>query len=129
MTNLITTKRLLPNVRQGRCYDCFRPHCDCFCAEIPRIDNQTEVLILQHKRERFHPFNTARIVRKALQHSNLLVGSTAEELAGAAASLLASPARARDIAGAAHALVARTYGWDASAAAVETAWQGAAAGV
>jgi hypothetical protein len=26
---------------------------------IPRIDNRTEVLILQHQRERFHPFNTA----------------------------------------------------------------------
>ena len=57
-----------------RCYGCFRPVADCFCAEIPTIDNQTEVLILQHRREQFHPFNTARIVRKALRNSQLVVG-------------------------------------------------------
>lgn len=30
--------------------------------------------MLQHRRERFHPFNTARIVNQALQKSSLLVG-------------------------------------------------------
>ena len=30
--------------------------------------------MLQHRRERFHPFNTARIVNQALQQSHLLVG-------------------------------------------------------
>jgi DTW domain-containing protein YfiP len=30
--------------------------------------------MLQHRRERFHPFNTARIVNQALQQSDLLVG-------------------------------------------------------
>ena len=57
-----------------RCYGCFRPTADCFCAAIPEIDNRTEVLILQHRREQFHPFNTARIVRKALRNSQLIVG-------------------------------------------------------
>ena len=57
-----------------RCYGCFRPKEDCFCGTIPVIDNQTDVLILQHTRERFHAFNTARIVRKALTNSRLLVG-------------------------------------------------------
>jgi len=60
----------------GRCYECFRPKAACFCDVIPRIDNQTEVLILQHRRERFHPFNTARIVHKALRNSRLLVDYT-----------------------------------------------------
>src|SRR5262245_19344173 len=60
----------------GRCYGCFRPKEACFCASIPTIDNQTEVLILQHRRERFHPFNTARIVQKALLNSRLLVDHT-----------------------------------------------------
>jgi len=59
-----------------RCYGCFRRLTDCFCAAIPSIDNQTEVLILQHMRERFHPFNTARIVRKALRNSRLLADHT-----------------------------------------------------
>lgn len=30
--------------------------------------------MLQHRRERFHPFNTARIVKQALQRSRLMVG-------------------------------------------------------
>src|SRR6476469_5195690 len=64
-----------------RCYGCFRPKEACFCASIPTIDNQTEVLILQHRRERFHPFNTARIVQKALCNSRLLVDHT-NNLAG-----------------------------------------------
>ncbi len=69
-----TTANLAPlPVFRERCYSCFRPPADCFCAAIPRIDNRTEVLILQHVRERFHPFNTARIVHRALRNSNLHV--------------------------------------------------------
>jgi DTW domain-containing protein YfiP len=60
----------------GRCYDCFRPQAACFCHAIPRIDNRTEVLIVQHRRERFHPFNTARIVRQALRNSHLVADHT-----------------------------------------------------
>lgn len=60
----------------GRCYACFRPKDLCFCSSIPRIDNRTEVLILQHWRERFHPFNTARIVQRALLKSQLLADHT-----------------------------------------------------
>lgn len=44
----------------------------CFCGAIPSIDNRTDVLILQHVAERFHPFNTARIVQRALRHSRLI---------------------------------------------------------
>ena len=65
-----------------RCYGCFRPKGDCFCALIPVIDNETDVLILQHVRERFHRFNTARIVHRALRNSILLVDQT-ERLAAA----------------------------------------------
>jgi DTW domain-containing protein YfiP len=61
---------------RDRCYACFRPACDCFCDVIPTIENKTEVLILQHMRERFHPFNTARIVHLALENSSLLVDHT-----------------------------------------------------
>ena len=55
-----------------RCYQCFRPISLCFCEAIPQIDNRTDVLILQHVGERFHPFNTARIVRQALGHCFLI---------------------------------------------------------
>jgi DTW domain-containing protein len=34
--------------------------------------------MLQHRRERFHPFNTARIVNQALQQSRLMVGHNKE---------------------------------------------------
>lgn len=60
----------------GRCLECFRPKPTCFCASIPRIWNKTEVFILQHRREQFHRFNTARIVRRALHNSHLLADYT-----------------------------------------------------
>lgn len=63
--------------QRDRCYGCFRPKNACFCEAIPRIDNQTDVLILQHVRERFHPFNTARMVHRALLKSTLLVDQNA----------------------------------------------------
>lgn len=59
-----------------RCYTCFRPVSACFCAQIPDISNRTEILILQHVKERFHAFNTARIVKAALRNSRLLVDQT-----------------------------------------------------
>lgn len=59
-----------------RCYACLRPVSECYCATLPTIANRTEVLILQHRRERFHPFNTARIVRRSLLNSTLLVDHT-----------------------------------------------------
>ena len=74
--------RLPEDAGTDRCYGCFRPQGDCFCALIPDIDNKTHVLILQHVRERFHPFNTARIVHRALRNSILFVDQT-ERLAAA----------------------------------------------
>jgi DTW domain-containing protein YfiP len=63
-------------ILERRCYECFRPKEACFCASIPIIGNETDVVILQHRRERFHPFNTARIVHKALRNSCLLSDHT-----------------------------------------------------
>lgn len=57
-----------------RCYGCHRSIDRCFCDSIPSISNRIPVLIVQHKRERFHPFNTARILRRSLQNSRLIVG-------------------------------------------------------
>ncbi len=64
---------LLREAWRLRCYGCHRPMDRCFCDRIPSIDNRTEVLILQHMRERFHPFNTARILKRSLKNSRLLV--------------------------------------------------------
>ncbi len=76
MPLLLAQESAVARATRDRCYACFRPSGDCFCAAIPCIDNQTEVVILQHMRERFHPFNTARIVHLALENSSLLVDHT-----------------------------------------------------
>lgn len=55
-----------------RCYDCFRPTNACVCGELPRIVNQTELLLVQHRREHFHRFNTARLVHKAFVNATLI---------------------------------------------------------
>ena len=67
----------IENVRQ-RCYSCYRPKYACFCDAIPQVANQTKLLILQHRKERTHPFNSARIVDRALQNSELIVGRNHE---------------------------------------------------
>jgi len=68
-----TRSRTLPEGEfRERCYGCYRPEVFCFCSSIPRICNRTDVLILQHQRERSHPFNTARIVNRALEKCQLL---------------------------------------------------------
>jgi DTW domain-containing protein YfiP len=50
----------------------------CFCDAIPKILNRKSVLILQHRRERSHPFNTARLVNMALDRCQLIVGHNAD---------------------------------------------------
>lgn len=74
-----------------RCYGCYRPAENCFCDSIPQVDNQTDVLILQHQRERSHPFNTARIVKQALQKCDLVFDRN-ESFAGRSLSIHANAA-------------------------------------
>jgi DTW domain-containing protein YfiP len=63
----------LKNRTKHRCYICFRPLELCYCDSIPRVGNRTQVLILQHVAERYHPFNTARIVKHGLRRCQLVV--------------------------------------------------------
>ena len=65
------------HVRQ-RCYNCYRPEYACFCDAIPQVANRTKLLILQHRKERTHPFNSARIVHQSLQSCELIVGRNME---------------------------------------------------
>ena len=55
-----------------RCDDCFRPVTQCYCDAITPVDTRTEFLILQHRRERVHPFNSARIAARALTNCKLV---------------------------------------------------------
>jgi hypothetical protein len=50
-----------------------RPRAMCFCADVPAVHTKTELLILQHPRERLHPFGTARMVGLALPNARVLV--------------------------------------------------------
>jgi DTW domain-containing protein YfiP len=55
------------------CYRCFRPSGLCLCPSIPRVDNRTPILIVQHPRERTHPFGTVRLLELGLCRSEVLV--------------------------------------------------------
>jgi DTW domain-containing protein YfiP len=58
---------------RSTCYRCFRPSDFCLCGVIPRVENRTPVLIVQHPRERTHPFGTAKLAALGLERSMLLV--------------------------------------------------------
>ncbi len=59
-----------------RCFQCFRPQEQCYCDLIPRIQNETEIVLVQHVSERDHPFNTARMVRASLDRTKLVCGNS-----------------------------------------------------
>ena len=73
MLDLETANRIVGAVPRGAVLWLLPAAAGLLLHEIPRIENRTDVLILQHRRERFHPFNTARIVHQALRNSTLLV--------------------------------------------------------
>jgi DTW domain-containing protein YfiP len=56
-----------PNLGRKTCYQCFRPERLCYCQDLPKVDNLTEIIVLQHPRERFHPIGTARIAQLGLR--------------------------------------------------------------
>lgn len=65
-----------PRSFRPRCFRCFRPQSQCYCAVLPEIKNQTEIVLVQHVSERDHPFNTARMVRSSLDRTKLICGNS-----------------------------------------------------
>lgn len=63
----------IPATPRPRCYVCLRPLSMCWCGDIPQVVTKTDVVILQHFRERTHPFGTARLVSRCLPRSRLEV--------------------------------------------------------
>jgi DTW domain-containing protein len=59
------------------CPLCYRPESLCLCAQIQTVDNRTEILVLQHPRERFHPFGSARMLITALKRGRVEVADGA----------------------------------------------------
>ena len=54
------------------CAHCRRPAAWCWCAQLPRLQTKTRVLILQHPRERDVAIGTARMAHLALPSSQLV---------------------------------------------------------
>ena len=61
----------------------------CLCARIPTVDNRTDVLVLQHPRERLHPIGTARFARLGLNRARVEVAWNAGVRENAAPSWVA----------------------------------------
>ncbi len=56
-----------------RCHRCRKASIVCICPGLPRIPNRTEIVILQHPREREHPFGTARFAELGLERVQTFV--------------------------------------------------------
>ena len=50
------------------CYACDTVASHCICARVDGVDNRTAITLVQHPRERRHPFGTARIARLGLSN-------------------------------------------------------------
>jgi DTW domain-containing protein YfiP len=81
------------------CYSCFRPPALCFCRYLAPVENRTQLLIIQHPHERFHPLNSARILERCLRRVRIAVdydrvlrdGTRSLELPAGAALLFPGP--------------------------------------
>ena len=66
-------------VHRAACYRCFKPQLTCICERLPSVENRTQVVVLQHPRERLHPIGTARFAQLGLQKSAVHVAWKAGE--------------------------------------------------
>jgi DTW domain-containing protein YfiP len=60
-------------VPRAVCYRCHKPQITCICSSLPRVENRTPVLVLQHPRERLHPIGTARFASLGLANARVEV--------------------------------------------------------
>ena len=68
-------------VRRPRCARCALPLASCLCALVARVDNATEVLVLQHPREAREAKGTARLLGLSLARCRIVVGEVFEAAA------------------------------------------------
>lgn len=55
-----------PDDARALCYRCLRPVAHCLCALVQPVHTRTKLVVLQHPKERRHPFGTARLLRLAM---------------------------------------------------------------
>lgn len=56
------------------CSRCERPSAVCVCAFAPPVQNEVELLVLQHPNEQHEAKGTARLLSLSLRHCRVLVG-------------------------------------------------------
>ncbi|WNG47633.1 DTW domain-containing protein [Archangium minus] len=62
-----------------RCDRCNLPQHLCLCAELPRVETRTRILLLQHVVETWKKSNTGRLAALALANSQLLTYGAQDE--------------------------------------------------
>jgi DTW domain-containing protein YfiP len=60
-----------PNLPAGRCARCLYRLEWCLCAEVPRLETRTRIVIVRQHSERFRSSNTGRLAHLALATSEL----------------------------------------------------------
>ncbi len=53
----------------GRCPRCWVKVAHCVCAEVPRVETRTRVVVVRHEREAWKSTGTARVAGLALPHA------------------------------------------------------------
>lgn len=76
------------NAPRETCLACGKARVTCVCGWVTRVANRTEIVVLQHPRERGHAIGTARFVELGLARSRVVV---AGEEAGGLRTELALP--------------------------------------
>jgi len=64
--------------RRARCVRCGLPARTCLCALVTRVDNQIDVLVLQHPREAREAKGSVRLLGLALARCRVVVGEVFE---------------------------------------------------
>ncbi|MDC8829184.1 tRNA-uridine aminocarboxypropyltransferase [Alteromonas gilva] len=59
------------------CSDCGYPLKTCLCQDIAAVNNQAEIIILQHPKEASHAKNTVRLLTHSLAKIKIYVGKSA----------------------------------------------------
>ena len=68
-------------LRRARCERCGLPAPTCICGLVARVDNEVEVLVLQHPREAAEAKGSARLLGLALARCRVVVGEVFEPAA------------------------------------------------
>ena len=69
-----------------RCLRCDRPDATCLCAWVRPVDNEIELLLLQHPMEQHEAKGTARLLRLSLARCEMWVGEQFDAAALASAT-------------------------------------------